>query len=155
MTAKKAKAPTGATVEAFWNEPTNRARFNMKDTTSRTNGQDATLPTVQQARNLAIAVILDTMQMMANIRRTDKDWDGKNDSDVDFSLDLARKELQSLQASKSISEDEFFKSWWQISSVVSLADNALKRECLFKDCLKKLPEDFRVLGDMIELAEAN
>lgn len=124
----------------------------MKDTTSRTNGQDATLPTVQQARNLAIAVILDTMQMMANIRRTDKDWDGKNDSDADFALDLARKELKSLQDAKGISGDEFFTSWWQISSVVSLADNALKRECLFKDCLKKLPENFRVLGEMIELS---
>jgi hypothetical protein len=34
MTAKKAKAPTVAAVEAFWNEPTHKARFKMNFNTT-------------------------------------------------------------------------------------------------------------------------
>jgi len=129
--------------------------IDMKDTTAKPKRQDTDLPSHQQARNMALKLVGGTMKTLENIRLADKDWDSKNDTDADFALDLAHKELQSLQAEKTISEQEFFTSWWRISSVVCLADNAFKRDCLFKRHLQSLPEAFRVLGEMIDLAEAD
>ena len=154
MTARKAKAPTLRPVEAFYETTQTNERFKMKDTTAKANKQDNSLPTNQQARNIALKMVGDIMQTLVNLRLADKDWDGKNDGDADFALDLAHKELQCLQAAQTDKEHEFFTSWWRISAVVSLADNAFKRDCLFKSHLEALPEAFRVLGEMIEITEA-
>ena len=150
---KKAKAPVRGTTEAFCETTQTNEGFKMKDTTAKAKKQDDCLPSHQQARNMALKMVLGTMKTLENIRFADKDWDDKNDNDADFALDLAHKEMQGLQAAKTISEQEFFTSWWRVSSVVCLADKAFKRDCLFKRHLQSLPEAFRVLSEMIELTE--
>lgn len=125
----------------------------MNSTSNKKAAQERELPTFNQAVNMALMMVGDVMDTLATVRRADTNWDD-NDSDADFSIDLARKELDSLIRSKCISEKEFFESWWRISSVVSLADKSFKRECTFKDYLRVLPESFRVLGEMIELSGA-
>lgn len=153
MTAKKAKAPTIGPVEAFWNEPTNSARFNMKDTTAKAKKQGEGLPTSRQARNLSLKMVRERMATLSSVREADKDFGGGCECDADSALDLARKELSYLHDTPELSEIDFLTSWWRISSVVTLAGNSFKRDCLFKTYIQGLVRDFTVLGEMIEQSE--
>lgn len=126
----------------------------MKDTTEKSKKQGGDLPTSRQARNLSVKMICDRMATLSRLRETDKEFGGGSECDADSALDLARKELEYLQDAQGLSELDFLTSWWRISSVVTLADNAFKRDCLFKTYLQGLTRDFDVLGDMIEQSEA-
>ena len=149
MTAKKAKAPTLGPVEAFCETTLVEKDFAVKDTTAKKQDQD--LPSFRQAVNMALKMTTSVMTTLASVRLADTQWDD-DDCDADFSIDLARRELERLSAAKDLTETEFFRSWWQIYSVVSLADKAFKRDCIFKNHLQCFPESFRVLGEMVELS---
>lgn len=153
MTAKKVKAPTAVTVEAFEIEPTKRARFTMKDTTAKAKRQGGDLPTSRQARNLSLKMVRESMATLSTVREADKDFGGGCECDADSALDLARKELDYLHGTPELSEMDFLTSWWRISSVVTLAGNSFKRDCLFKTYIQGLVRDFTVLGEMIEQSE--
>ncbi|QBM27966.1 hypothetical protein [Hydrogenophaga pseudoflava] len=107
------------------------------------------LPSFRQAVNMALKMTTSVMKTMEAVRLADTDWDD-DDSDADFSIALASRELARLSGIEDLTEDEFFRSWWQVYSVVSLADKAFHRDCIFKNHLRCFPESFRVLGEMVE-----
>lgn len=128
----------------------NRAASGPMGTTTIANCEEG-LPSFRQAVNMALRITTSHMNSLASARMADADW-SDDDCDVDFSIDLASRELVRLTESTDLTEDEFFRSWWQVNSVVSLADKSFKRDCLYKNYLQCIPESFRVLGEMVEIS---
>lgn len=127
-----------------------RAASGPMGTTTIANCEEG-LPSFRQAVNMALRITTSHMNSLASARMADADW-SDDDCDVDFSIDLASRELVRLTESTDLTEDEFFRSWWQVNSVVSLADKLFKRDCLYKNYLQCIPESFRVLGEMVEIS---
>lgn len=100
---------------------------------------------------MALMMTTSVMKTLETVRLADAEW-SDDDSDADFSIALASRELARLSGVEDLTEAEFFRSWWQVYSVVSLADKAFHRDCIFKNHLRCFPESFRVLGEMVELS---
>lgn len=106
-----------------------------------------------RAIGLAIVVVSNNLERLAEIRVEDEDW-VERDVCVDIAVDLALKMVRNLRASKPMDFDQMSFEWAQISSIIDLANHAFSRpDALYGRTLSYLCRSFAVLGEMVELSD--
>lgn len=117
------------------------------------SGTSSRATATRRAARLAMVVVSNNLERLAEIRCEDEGWDEK-DACVDMAVDLALKMTRQLCAADPADFDQMSFDWAQIFSIIDLANRAFSRpDSAYGRSLSYLAGAFDVLGEMVELAD--